>query len=192
MRLSEHLHRELNGNPDARVWFREWNSPWKEIAGHIALIRKTQLYPALFQVRIYAHSWGGGWGAPRLARALQRDPWPIPVPKMILADPVYRHPLWSLSWLSMFPGREITVPSNVGEVIYFLQDKQKPMGHRVVAEQERCTKVGEPTVFHDKVHGEMDEIKEFHEACVQAAVAAHPKPSRPASKKVTKKKGRKK
>lgn len=126
--------------PHTHVLLLEWHDNMAEIAEQIAAVR--QLHDAPCRVTIHGYSYGGGWGAPRLARECAKRS--IRVARMTLCDPVYKHPLWVLWILSLSPWRVIRIPANVERVDYFCQSHSIPRGHRVVADDPRKTAVAPP------------------------------------------------
>lgn len=110
------------------------------------------------------YSWGGGWRAPRLARAL--DALGRSVKHMILCDPVYRSP-WMPSWLPLNPLSltrlpTISIPRNVERVTWFYQRENRPHGHTPVAVNPLT--IVEPGIQIKARHGDMDDSPEYQTA----------------------------
>ena len=84
---------ERHSAADVRVELRSWNVNWRQLAELIWRMQpgagRNCFDPP--RVKVYAYSWGAGWGAMQLARQLRRRG--IGVAAMVLSDPVYRSPL---------------------------------------------------------------------------------------------------
>lgn len=149
-------------SPRTSVAIREWHHDWKAQAEQVRIYSDWP-HPT---VAIFAYSWGAGWGAVQLARHLQERG--IEVDSLVLSDPVYRHPLWSLSWLSLLSNRTITIPSNVRQVWHYYQRENKPSGHRIDRESSK-TLIHWSRQVHGIPHQEMDGYSKFHEVCIEQA-----------------------
>jgi len=155
--------------PYSRVWLREWNDDWNTQAEYAWLLSNHYDKPIVFN--IYAYSWGAGWGAVQLAKKLYRRG--IRVKTMILADPVYRHPLFLFRWLSLFK-REyvffgspiVHIPANVEEVHSYHQLMNRPQGHKLVADGKTTI---HPSRKVCREHSKMDDLYAFHLKCVEAS-----------------------
>jgi hypothetical protein len=95
----------------------------------------------------------------------------VVVRSMVLSDPVYRHPLLAMRWLTLFRFPVIGVPANVQAVRWFRQRDSWPWGHELYAE-------GKETRIYDPVeagcgHLGMDEYGPFHEAALEEAEISH-------------------
>ena len=150
--------------PDERVELCPWNTRWDAEAEFVYRFRNG--CPV---VTIAAYSWGAGWGAMRFARELGKRG--IVVRSMVLSDPVYRHPLLAMRWLTLFRFPVIRVPANVQDVRWFRQRDDWPSGHELYAE-------GEGTHIYDPVEADcghllMDELPAFHAAALEEAERAH-------------------
>lgn len=133
-----------------------WDSDVEAVAG---LIARNVEGPVIS----IGYSWGGGWRAPRLARALQQHGRGIQ--HLILCDPVYRSP-WLPTWLPINPLSllrfpTITIPANVRRVSWFFQRVNKPAGHEPVAQDPKLTLI-EPGIELGCAHSEMDDAPEYH------------------------------
>lgn len=160
-----------NAHARTRVYYRAWRGNWTHEAEHAALLAKHYEEPV--RVNIYAYSWGAGWGAMQLARALLARG--IFVQTMVLSDPVFRHPLPWRRWLTLFrrdsrfgllPAPVIRVPRNVGEVYSFHQLVDWPQGHRLLPDNGAT--MHPPRRLH-RGHAAMDEAPEFHKCAIVAA-----------------------
>ena len=95
---------------------REWDDDVESMA---AMVERHATRDQPPRIVIVGYSYGGGWTAPRLARALQhigRD-----VDLMILIDPVWRSRFLAGKWLSFTGSIQITVPGNVRHIISWRQ-----------------------------------------------------------------------
>lgn len=155
--------RKLTG-AETCVELRNWNDNWRQFA---ELIWRMRPYHGKPDVRVYAYSWGAGWGAMQLARQLKRRG--INVRVMVLSDPVYRSPWLLLRWLSLGSLAFIVVPDNVQEVLWFRQKVNRPKGHRLVAEDPDRTRIAE-SKWAEVAHQYMDDLDEFHATCAEVAM----------------------
>lgn len=162
LRLWDRLSKRAG--PHVHVRLLEWHDDMEEVAQQVAIVKL--LHDAPCRVTIDGFSFGGGWGAPRLARALDRRD--IRVSRMNLCDPVYKHPLWLLWLLSLSPWRKIRIPANVDHVDYFLQRNGRPMGHELVAEGERTT-IAPPIFVKGVTHVHMHKLDAWHQRAVANA-----------------------
>lgn len=151
---------------DSRVEMFSWRHDWSNYADVIE--RVCEIYRRKASIRIYAYSFGAGWGAMQLAKELRKRA--IPVRAMVLCDPVFRHPFVGLRWLSLLPGdsplTKIRVPDNVSEVWSFFQRLDRPQGHRLIATNG--------TLLHSPLrlyypHVAMDNADEFHARSLEVA-----------------------
>ena len=109
---SERLWLQLrkHSTPGRMVIMREWRADWRGVAEHLSRVCTST--PV---IRVYAYSWGGGWGFIRLSRELEKRG--LVVASAVLCDPVYRSP-WLPEWLpvnplSMMRFPKIRVPGNL-------------------------------------------------------------------------------
>jgi hypothetical protein len=150
--------------PNLRVELLPWNARWDAEAEFVYRFRNR--CPI---VTIAAYSYGAGWGAMRFARELGKRG--IFVDSMVLSDPVYRHPLLAMRWLTLFRFPVIGVPENVHTVRWFRQRDSWPWGHELFAEGKQ-TRIW-PTVEVGCDHLGMDEYEPFHAAALEEAARAH-------------------
>lgn len=157
-------------NGHSRVYLYRWNSNWDHIAEDLWLVRQRYEVPLL--IGVYAYSWGAGWGAMELARALQK--FGVPIYKMVLCDPIYRHPRFILRWLSLLKRKHlffgpplIRVPKGVNEVFQLRQEINRPQGHHLIYESD-STKRHRPILL-DVCHEKADNHKKFHELVLEVA-----------------------
>lgn len=158
-----------NAGVHRRVMLFRWCEDWRAIAEHLSLI--AGLHGEDLAIATHAYSWGAGWGAMQLARSLGRLG--LGVKYMVLCDAVYRHPLCSLRWLSLFRrdvplvgAPTIKIPHNVGEVFSFHQTQSRPQGHRLSPTNGTLV---HPSVRLLRSHSYMDEAPEFHKLSLQVA-----------------------
>lgn len=155
-----------HASPTCCVELRSWNDDWRALAELIYRCRshRPKSRP---HVKIYGYSWGG-YSATLLARELARRE--IVVDAMVLSDAVYRH-WYRLGWWRAFsPWSYIEIPNNVREVTWFVQAKDWPRGHELIAEDEKRTLIAGPKLAPSHVgHCEMDDLTAFHDACRRVA-----------------------
>lgn len=162
VRLWSQLH-ERHAQPGVCVELRAWNETWRDLA---ELIWRVQPDNEPVVVKVYAYSWGAGWGAMQLARQLaQRG---IPVAWMVLSDPVYRSPWPWWRWLALASWRSIRVPANVRVVHWFRQRTNLPAGHNLIPIRKERTIVTTP-VWVEVSHQYMDDLRLFHLECERVA-----------------------
>lgn len=152
-----------HNGPEAAVVPLKWNSQWWDIA---ELIWSVQPNGHDRVIRIYAYSWGAGWGAMELARQLDRRG--MAVDHMVLSDPVFRSS-WLLGrWLALSELASIEVPANVRRVSWFRQTKNRPCGHNLAAADGQITVIQPPVVL-SRTHQYMDDAEDFHAECLRVA-----------------------
>lgn len=160
------LWRRLNqkSSPATRVEFHTWNDKWSRVAETIWNLQGDGTYPPV--IRIYAFSWGAGWGAMRLAKELGKRG--LRVKWMVLSDPVYRASFFLSRCFALSSFARITVPGNVANVSWFRQRMNRPMGHDLVRDPGAVefwkTRINEPVVLK-RTHVYMDDAPEFHAEC---------------------------
>ncbi len=122
------------------------------------------------KVCVIGYSWGGGWGAQRLAEQLRVCG--MVVNQMVLADPVYRSARLLGRWRSLLIGGwlapTIKVPSNV---LYVKSTRQRinwPRAHDLKPDSPG-TRMELPIEDYDRVHNQMDESPIFREIVFNAA-----------------------
>lgn len=176
--------------PDAKILGPiPWHADWAGYAEQFSKLHNGEESPQVF---IFGYSYGGGWGAIRLALELRKRG--IRVHRMILTDPVYRSPsllgriravippyrprgrqkvhwlrllLWDALWLAgrIVPGLcpRIRKPDNVADILVFRQRENLPMGHTIDGESS--------TYWSDVPHEQMDELPPFHAVCKRLLAA---------------------
>ena len=170
LKLSERMRRPESGIVDCcsrRLYYNRWNDDWSKIAEHYWNISDIYLEP--LTICVYAYSWGAGWGAMQLAKHLDKAGMKIRV--MVLSDPVYRHPLLSLRWLSLLKRDSsfapiIKVPKNVKEIFHFYQRLNVPAGHKLSVTGETLLR---PGMELHRIHQKMDDAWEFHGLSISVA-----------------------
>lgn len=162
VRLWQRLH-ALHAAPGVCVELRSWNDNWRDLA---ELVWRVQPDREPVVIKLYAYSWGAGWGAMQLARELSRRG--IAVRWMVLSDPVYRSPLFFTRWLALVPWRSIAVPANVRVVHWFRQRVSLPAGHSLRPQRKDRTVVT-PAVWAEVSHLYMDDLRLFHRECERVA-----------------------
>lgn len=144
------------------IQYREWNDDHEGMADMI-----WRNSPSDVIIKIISYSWGGGWGAIQLARALLRRGLRVAV--IVACDPVYRSPYLIMRWRSLINrgplAPKIIIPRNVDRVIWFRQKQNKPQGHDIVCEGD--TEVFGP-YWVDAEHAYMDEHEAFRNAALDA------------------------
>lgn len=115
--------------PGVRIESLEWNADMQAEAAFIARHAAEGEEPI---VCLYPYSWGFGWGAIRLALALEAKG--IGVYAMRVCDGVYRHGYRLGNWRALWPWSVIELPANVAchNVELFVQRHSWLRGHRVV------------------------------------------------------------
>ena len=135
-----------------------WNTNWSNIANFIRM--QSTHAP---DIRVYAYSWGCGWGFQNLSKHL--DLLGLNVAHAVLCDPVFRSkilPAWlTFNPLSMIRGARIKIDHCVEHVRWLRQFKNRPQGANLVAVNDRMTKIDEPLVL-ELPHAEMEDSQEFH------------------------------
>ncbi len=145
--------------PHVIVALRAWNTDWKAEAEHVLRLAPDQQEE--ITIKVFAYSWGAGWGLVRFARALGARG--LRVQTAVLSDPVYRHPYWLGQWRTLLSRWPIVIPANVGEVYSYYQRQNWPRGHKLVA-------AGKDTVLQHPIqlqatHDAMDEQPQFLTRC---------------------------
>jgi hypothetical protein len=163
----------IHYGPNVQVELCPWNTRWDAEAEFVYRFRN-----GCPTVTIAAYSWGAGWGAMRFARELGKRG--IGVRSMVLCDPVYRHPLYSMRWLTLFRFPVIRIPENVQAVRWFRQCDDWPAGHELLAENP-ATRIEAPCMVEGCGHLGIDEYEPFHAAALEEAAKAHYSPERRAA-----------
>lgn len=147
--------RRENSIEGVRFEYRIWKDDWEAFAAYCHFLGAQN-------VCIVGYSWGGGWGARKLAEHLRHKG--IAVPRMFLADAVYRSglvPKWlPANPLSIMQLSKIKLPSNVGHVTWMRQKQTRLRGHDVVALVPSKTTI-DPAVWVKVGHSQVDETPEF-------------------------------
>lgn len=130
---TEELHRKivskLGDRDDVKVYdLRAWKADTKGLAAKMDRYGTTRAI-------IIGYSWGAGYASQKLAKRLARHG--IPVPLMLLCDPVYRPtwlPTWGFANLLGFralirKSASIKIPANVHNVAAVRQTNNTPSGH---------------------------------------------------------------
>lgn len=164
----ELLHRQLRKHATAErtvPWPFEWDADWSAVAEFLR--RNSVAHPI---VKVFAYSWGAGWGFVHLAAALDR--YNIRIAHAVLCDPVYRSP-WlpasiPLNPLSLMSWPTIRVPANVDHVTWFYQRRRKPCGHRPISDRPGVVSDGVQISGVD--HCSIDESPEFLSAALDIAM----------------------
>lgn len=162
VKLWRRLHR-LHAQGGVCVELRAWNDNWRDLAELIWRVQPADAPPI---VKVYAYSWGAGYGAIELSRHLLRRG--IGVSWMVLSDPVYRSRWLATRWLALVPWQSIIVPRNVRAVRWFRQQLCLPRGHALCAEERERTHIA-PPVWVDVAHPYMDDYPLFHRECERIA-----------------------
>lgn len=149
--------RQSFSNFECCVTMYPWRSDWKAIASHIVRTGR----PTGIDVRVAAYSWGAGHGFVKLALALMNQGVNIKV--AVLSDPVYRNAwmLWRSLWSPILGEPVISIPENVGKVLYLRQQMVWPHGHKCVSKSGKTAI--EDHGFLVRPHVWMDDAREFHD-----------------------------
>ena len=154
--------------PDTCVAARAWNADFGELAGWIDQSRDEDQTPPT--IKVYAYSWGCGWGFLEFARRLIDVR--LRVRAAVLADPVYHSRHWFMRWLALVYAvyaPAIKIPPSVDEVFWFYQRMKRPCGHPVVPEDEAATKVTPGICLAGLAHSQMDDAAAFQRKCMEVA-----------------------
>lgn len=159
----------------------DWDDDMESEAAEIARHAPADAWPI---VCLYPYSWGFGWGAMRLAKALAK--YDIDVYAMVVCDGVYRHSYRLGDWRALWQRSVIRLPDNVyaHNVRLFVQQNTWLRGHRVEcsAGQPIAPNVIEEievpcgsgfVVRTPATHYNLDESKDWHDACIEAARCVH-------------------
>ncbi|MEM0964806.1 MAG: hypothetical protein AAGJ81_01475 [Verrucomicrobiota bacterium] len=141
-------------SPETSVQLFEWDENWRKKAAFIAEHSDPDV-----RILVCAYSWGAGYGFRKLARHLQH--YDIAIETAVLCDPIYRSRTLFLRWLAFVPGLPIRIPTNVREVFYFFQRKDRLLrGHH-----PKAVSLGtwiRPGVEIDRNHSGIDEHQKYH------------------------------
>lgn len=156
--------RDAVGNGSVCVDLCEWNRRWDQYAEFIWRFQHPTAPPT---IRVYAYSWGAGWGFLKLARELKRRG--LRIETAVLSDAVYCSGWWLLKYpQALSPIRRVVVPDNVGQVHWFFQRSYRPYGHKVVAADPAKTRI-HPGVEAACDHYRMDRLIDFHQLAMHVA-----------------------
>lgn len=104
-----------NGNI---IRLKTWNDAWAHEAEFLYTVCTKKEDPRILYI---GYSWGAGWGGVRLAKHLLDKG--IEIDRMVLIDPVYRHPYFLGNWRALISAYPITIPRNVKRVTWFRQNE---------------------------------------------------------------------
>ena len=127
---------DKHASPECLVELRQWNANWKAEAEHILRMTPDES-GAQTTIKIFAYSWGAGWGFTQLAKALGSRG--LRVSSAVLCDPVYRHSYRLGHWRTFITSWPIVIPPNVDEVYSFFQRMNWPCGHTLKAASDETT-----------------------------------------------------
>lgn len=164
--------RHLSG-PDTCVQLVVWNIDWNDFA---RFIKNNSSGDAI--VRVYAYSWGAGWGAQRLSAQLYDLC--VGIEYMVLCDPVFRT-TWLPDWFnfaprSIFGKQKIEYAPSVSSIDWFYQRQNKPCGHEPVILNNPFGYVSEGIELKYN-HEDMEDSPEFHKHAIQVASRTRSLPS---------------
>ncbi len=152
-------------SPTTCVLLLEWDSPWDRIAEWIWLCSSNGVPPA---IRVYAYSYGVGYGLVRLAKELGKR-CGLKIKTAVCCDGVYRSWLLSLRWLAFCHGSRIKMPANVLDVRGVRQITDPWLrGHEIVAtspDQE----IHKLLLVRGTDHAHIDDHPLFQEQCKAVA-----------------------
>jgi pimeloyl-ACP methyl ester carboxylesterase len=139
----------------------QWDSDWKAWAAWIA--RNADRLDC--RVVVLGYSYGGGWGAVKLAAAL--DLFEIDVDQLVLCDAVGRSRWKVPNFLNLvsWDWRKVRLPGNVLECRWYFQREAAPFGQEVVAVSD-VTRLYSGVQLHVG-HSQMDEAREYHETSIE-------------------------
>lgn len=167
--LWKRLH-DCYASPSTVVALCPWSTDWDAEAEFVYRLSCKFGRPS---VRVFAYSWGAGWGFTRFACALGRRS--IHVTDAVLSDPVYRHGYRLGNWRALVRWPRIAIPPTVRRAEYFTQDAGWLRGHKLRAVGPNTILEGPREVVRS-THGAMDERPEFLNRCLEVAadVVAEP------------------
>ena len=170
--------------PGVRVLYFPWNSPWKKIASFIK--RHSAEGPC---VRVYAYSFGAGYGFVTLAKELHKLG--IGIRHAVLCDPVWRRPglpVWTGpigSLESIWRNGKLPIPASVDEVTWCYQRNNRPDGDEPVAAKGARTIIHTGTQLMDAVHATADDSDWFKDAALRVALEPPVAGEQPEAAKLT-------
>ena len=142
-----------------------WKSDWEELAECMFLCSPSD---AKTKIGIYSYSYGTGWGAMQLCKALDKRG--MSVDALVSADGVFRHKYAFGAWRALVPWSRIWVPGNVRHVSWFRQKENLPAGHTLLAMDPRKTYIEKPTWIR-ATHQYLDDSQAFHDECLRTAAS---------------------
>jgi len=144
-----------------------WNAEWNTLARFMD-VNSERSNGTKPKVAIIGYSWGGGWGAQKLAEQLRICG--MQVNRMVLADPVYRSDWFVGRWRSLMMGwfaPTIKIPSNVLHVQSTRQRINSPRAHDLKPNSP-STRIDRPIEDHRRIHNAMDESDIFKDMAMNA------------------------
>jgi len=151
-----------------------WDHNWRRLARFISI--NSYANPRLkAKICIIGYSWGGGWGAQKLAEQLRIEG--LEVNRMVLADPVYRSDKLLCRWRTLLRRGgagscfvpSISIPSNVLHVQSTRQANNWPQAHKLEPDSE-TTRIDKAVKDLDRNHNQMDESPIFKEMATNAVI----------------------
>lgn len=155
--------------PGVRVLYFQWNSPWKQIA---EMVKRCSAEGTC--IRIYAYSWGAGFGFITLAKELHRRG--IGIRHAVLCDGVWRRPgipagfNWVGSLSSVWRKGKLPIPASVDEVTWCYQTNNRPDGDQPVAAKGARTIIHPGFKLTDAVHATADDSQWFYDTSIRVAL----------------------
>jgi hypothetical protein len=149
------------------IQLRHWNDNWKALA---AFIDRNSTHGA--SIRVYAYSWGCGYGLVTLAKYLAERG--LSIRHAVLCDPVWRWrwaPAWlsALSFRSIFRGQTVPINSNILEVSWCFQIHGTPRGHTPKAVNPDATIIHPGVLIKGASHTSIDEMPWFTNKALEVA-----------------------
>lgn len=160
-RLQHHLHQKCYSR-NTRILLKSWKDNMEQLADRI-----YNYQPPIgrqLSITIIGYSYGGMSGINLSKKLLRRG---IKVNNLLLLDAVWRP--YGPSILSLFPYWTIKVPNNVKNLWSWVQDYNKPSGHKIEFDPD-FTVWKNPTDPVLKIpHAAMDEYLPAHEVALSIA-----------------------
>lgn len=162
------------------VSVEDWNTDWEAYVSRIVRLGPRDV--SCFDIRVFAYSWGVGYGFVQLAKYLAMEG--IHVKGAVLCDGVY-HPNYALrflNWFGAFRAIDMTsnlsrkvfgepvieVPWNVDNVWWMRQTRDYVHGHKIVAAENSNTMIFQaPNLVCS--HAAADDHQEYHRMAVEVA-----------------------
>jgi hypothetical protein len=154
--------------PGTRVLYFPWNAPFEQIA---EMVKRCSAQGTC--VRVYAYSWGAGYGFITLTKELNRRG--IGVRHAVLCDPVWRRPgipaalNWVGSLSSVWAKGKLDIPASVDEVTWAYQRNNHPDGDEPVAKGAK-TRINPGVKLLDAVHASADDSEWFYDTSLRVAL----------------------